>query len=65
MQAAAEASDQIRSPEQKIADELRKLGKTVVTVDREAFRQAAIPLHNDGSRRGWSQAEYDAFQALK
>ena len=66
MQAAARATDQIRSHEQKIADELRKLGKTVVTVDREAFRQAAVKLHNDASAgAGWSQAEYDAFQALK
>ena len=51
VQAAAKASDQIRASEQKIADELRKLGKTVVQVDREAFRKAAIPLHNDASRR--------------
>ena len=49
-----------------MADELRKLGKTVVQVDREAFRKAAIPLHNDASAgAGWSQAEYDALQALK
>src|SRR5690348_6537187 len=34
-QAAAKASDEIRTSEQKIADELRKLGKTVVQVDRE------------------------------
>jgi tripartite ATP-independent transporter DctP family solute receptor len=66
MQAAAKASDQIRTQEQKIADELRKLGKNVVTVDREAFRQAAVKLHNDASAgAGWSQADYDAFQALK
>ena len=66
MQAAAKASDQIRTQEQKIADELRGLKKNVVTVDREAFRQAAMKLHNDASAgAGWSQAEYDAFQALK
>jgi len=65
-QAAAKASDTIREAEQKIADELRKLGKTVVTVDREAFRQAAVSLHNDASAgAGWSKAEYDALQALK
>jgi tripartite ATP-independent transporter DctP family solute receptor len=65
-QAAAKASDEIRASEQKIADELRKLGKTVVTVDREAFRQAAVSLHNDASAgAGWSKAEYDALQALK
>ena len=66
MQAAAKASDEIRVSEQKLADELRKLGKTVVQVDREAFRKAAVPLHNDASAgAGWSQAEYDALQALK
>ena len=66
VQAAAKSSDEIRASEQKIADELRKLGKTVVQVDREAFRKAAIPLHNDASAgAGWSQAEYDAFQGLK
>ena len=65
-QAAAKASDAIRESEQKIADELRRLGKTVVTVDREAFRQAAVSLHNDASAgAGWSKAEYDQLQALK
>jgi TRAP-type C4-dicarboxylate transport system substrate-binding protein len=64
IQAASRATDQIRASEQKLADEFKKLGKTVVQVDREAFRKAAIPLHNDGSG-GWSQAEYDALQALK
>jgi tripartite ATP-independent transporter DctP family solute receptor len=66
IQAAARSTDQIRASEQKTADELRRLGKTVVQVDREAFRKAAIPLHNDASAgAGWSQAEYDALQALK
>lgn len=66
IQAAAKVTDQIRASEQKLADEFRKLGKTVVEVDREAFRKAAIPLHNDAnSGAGWSQAEYDALQALK
>jgi tripartite ATP-independent transporter DctP family solute receptor len=64
IQAAAKATDQIRASEQKLADEFRKLGKTVVEVDRATFRAAALPLHNDGSG-GWSQAEYDALQALK
>jgi hypothetical protein len=42
------------------------LGKTVVEPDREAFRKAAIPLHNDASAgAGWSQAQYDELQALK
>lgn len=64
--AAARASDKIRASEMSLADEFKKLGKTVVTPDREAFRKAAIPLHNDASAgAGWSQAEYDALQALK
>jgi len=64
IEAAAKATDQIRASEQKLAEEFRKLGKTVVEVDRTAFRAAALPLHNDGSG-GWSKAEYDALQALQ
>src|SRR6478735_2971332 len=65
-EANAKSTDQIRASELKLADEFRKLGKTVVEVDREAFRKVAIPLHNDPSAgAGWSQAEYDALQALK
>ena len=64
IQAAAKSTDAIRASEQKLADEFKKLGKNVVEVDRAAFRAAALPLHNDGSG-GWSQAEYDALQALK
>ncbi len=65
-QAADKATKQIRESEQKTADELRKLGKTVVEVDRAAFRKAALPLHNDpAAGGGWTQAEYDALQALK
>jgi TRAP-type C4-dicarboxylate transport system substrate-binding protein len=63
-EAATKATGQIRESELKLADEFKKLGKTVITPDREAFRKAALPLHNDGSG-GWTQAEYDALQAIK
>jgi len=63
-EAALRATKEIRESEQKLAAEFRKLGKNVVEVDREAFRKAALPLHMDGSG-GWTQAEYDALQALK
>ncbi|MBS4048386.1 MAG: sialic acid TRAP transporter substrate-binding protein SiaP [Ferrovibrio sp.] len=64
--AAVRASDKIRASELSLADEFKKLNKTVVTPDREAFRKAAMPLHNDASAgAGWSKAEYDALQALK
>lgn len=66
LEAASRASNQIRESEMKLADEFRKLGKTVVEVDRAAFRQAAVPLHNDaGAGAGWTKQEYDALQALK
>jgi tripartite ATP-independent transporter DctP family solute receptor len=64
--AAARASDAIRASEQKLADEFRKLGKTVVEVDRAAFMTAAKPLHNDpAAGGGWTQEQYDALVALK
>jgi len=66
MQAASKASDAIRASEQKLADEFRKMGKTVVEVDRAAFITAAQPLHNDPEAgAGWTKEQYDAFQALK
>lgn len=65
-QAAAKVTDQIHDSELKLADEFRKMGKTVIEPDRAAFRAAAIPLHNDASAgAGWTKAEYDALQALK
>jgi tripartite ATP-independent transporter DctP family solute receptor len=65
-EAAAKATDKIRAAEQKLAEEFRALGETVVEVDREAFRQAALPLHNDpDSGATWSKEQYDALQALK
>jgi tripartite ATP-independent transporter DctP family solute receptor len=65
-QASAKSTDAIRASELKLADEFRKLGKTVVEVDRAAFIKAAVPLHNDTSAgAGWTKAEYDALQVLK
>lgn len=65
-EAATRATNQIRASEQKLADEFRKLGKTVIEPDRAAFRAAALPLHNDpNAGAGWTKAEYDALQALK
>ncbi|MBN8943701.1 MAG: sialic acid TRAP transporter substrate-binding protein SiaP [Rhizobiales bacterium] len=65
MQASARASEAIRTSEGQLADEFRKLGKTVIEPDRAAFRAVAMPLHNDAAAgAGWSRAEYDALQAL-
>jgi len=65
-EAASRATDAIAVSEKTLAAEFKKLGKTVVEPDREAFRKAAIPLHNDASAgAGWTQAQYDELQALK
>jgi tripartite ATP-independent transporter DctP family solute receptor len=65
-EAASHATDSIAASEKTLAGEFKKLGKTVVEPDREAFRKAATPLHNDASAgAGWSQAQYDELQALK
>lgn len=65
-EAAARATDSIRASELTLTAEFKKLGKTVIEPDRDAFRKAAIPLHNDAaSGAGWTQAQYDELQALK
>jgi tripartite ATP-independent transporter DctP family solute receptor len=65
-EAAARATEAIEASERILAGEFRKLGKTVIEPDREAFRKAAIPLHNDASAgSGWTRAQYDELQALK
>jgi len=66
MEAASKATESIEASERILAGEFRKLGVTVVEPDREAFRKAAIPLHNDASvGAGWTRVQYDELQALK
>ena len=65
-EAAAKATEAIEASERVLAGELKRLGMTVIEPDREAFRRAAIPLHNDESiGAGWTRAQYDELQALK
>ena len=65
-EAAAKATESIEASERILAGELKRLGMTVIEPDREAFRKAAIPLHNDASLgAGWTRAQYDELQALK
>ena len=66
VEAAANATAAVVASEQMLAGELKGLGITVVEPDREAFRRAAIPLHNDRSAgAGWTREQYDELQALK
>ena len=65
-EAASKATEAIEASERVLAGEFRKLGKAVIEPDREAFRRAALPLHNDASAgAGWTRAQYDELQALK
>ncbi|MCB1882436.1 MAG: sialic acid TRAP transporter substrate-binding protein SiaP [Geminicoccaceae bacterium] len=65
-EAASRTTDQIRESEGTLVAKFKDLGNTVVEdVDREAFREAAVPLHNDpDSGAGWTKEQYDALQAL-
>jgi tripartite ATP-independent transporter DctP family solute receptor len=65
-EAASRATEAIEASERILAGEFKKLGKTVIEPDREAFRKAAIPLHNDASAgAGWTREQYDELQALR
>ena len=65
-EAASKATEAIEASERILAGEFRKLGTTVIEPDREAFRKAALPLHNRCLRRcRLDQAQYDELQALK
>jgi tripartite ATP-independent transporter DctP family solute receptor len=65
-EAAAKATEAIEASERILAVELKRLGTTVIEPDLEAFRKAAIPLHNDASiGAGWTREQYDELQALK
>jgi len=65
-EAAAKATEAIEASERVLPAQLKKLGMTVVEPDREAFRKAALPLHNDASAgAGWTRAQYDELQSLK
>ena len=64
-QAAAVATDEIRAAELRLPAEFERLGKTVTRPDRAAFRQAALPFHNDPQAgAGWTKQQYDRLQAI-
>lgn len=64
-QAASRASAAIRESEQKLPEWFKAQGKTVVTPNLAAFRQAAAPLHNDASAgAGWTKEQYDQLQKI-
>jgi tripartite ATP-independent transporter DctP family solute receptor len=63
-EAAARATTQIKKREAELADEFKKKGLQIVTVDRKSFSDAVLknsPLES----MGFSRADYDAIVAIK
>jgi tripartite ATP-independent transporter DctP family solute receptor len=63
-EAAANCTDDIVKAEQDLVAWFRDQGKTVNEVDRAAFREAVVPLHN-GPAATWDQATYNKLQAIQ
>ena len=64
-EAASRASAKIRESEQTLPEWFKAQGKTVVTPDVAAFREAAAKLHNDPSAgAGWTKEHYDRLQKI-
>ena len=63
-EAAEGCTQEIIKAENELADWFRAQGVTVNEVDRAAFREAVVPLHN-GEAATWDQATYDRLQAIQ
>jgi len=63
-EAAAKCTGDIVKAEKDLVAWFRDQGKTVNEVDRAAFREAVVPLHN-GPAATWDQATYDKLQAIQ
>ena len=64
-EAAAKATDEIATSEQKLVGDFEsKYKKTVVKSDRDAFKKAFTPFHL-GPDATWDKALYDRVQAVK
>ncbi len=65
-EASVRAGASIRESEQKLAEWFKQQGKTVVTPDLKAFREAAVKVHNDPAAGAvWTKELYDRLQAVK
>jgi len=63
-EAAENCTNDIVEAERDLVAWFRDQGKTVNEVDRAAFREAVVPLHN-GPAATWDQATYDKLQAIQ
>ena len=64
LEAAARASDQIKKREAELADEFKKKGLQVVTVNRKSFSDAVLKTSSVESM-GFDKKDYDRIVALK
>jgi tripartite ATP-independent transporter DctP family solute receptor len=65
MQEAAEKTGrEIIASETRLAEEFKKKGNNVITVDKNAFREAVLKATKPADQ-GYRQADYDKIQALK
>ena len=64
LEAAARASDQIKKREAELADEFKKKGLQVVTVNRKSFSDAVLKTFTVESM-GFDRKDYDRIVAIK
>ena len=63
-EAAARATAQIKKREAELADEFKKKGLQIVTVDRKSFSDAVLK-NTSLESLGFTRADYDAIVAIK
>jgi tripartite ATP-independent transporter DctP family solute receptor len=64
VEAADKASRDIAASEVRLTEEFKKKGINVITVDKNAFRDAVLKATKPADQ-GYRQADYDKIQALK
>ena len=64
LEAAARATDQIKKREAELADEFKKKGLQVVTVNRKSFSDAVLKMSTIESM-GFDRKDYDRIVAIK
>ena len=64
MEAAEKTGREIIASETRLVDEFRKMGKNVITVDKNAFREAVLK-NTKPTDHGYRQADYDRVLAIK
>jgi tripartite ATP-independent transporter DctP family solute receptor len=63
-EAAEKASREIAASEVRLAEEFKKKGINVITVDKNAFREAVLKATKPADQ-GYRQADYDKITAIK